>query len=191
VRLYRALHHDPKAASDQPGGLLYVPPQGNGRIDNPEAYRVFYVGDTRAGVCAEVFNWGKYRRQWSADMLRPPPFLPVSHRAIAWYDVEDETLICNLDDPRELLAQSLRPSTVITRNYAESQKWALRLFQQGKWRGLRWWSYHDARWASIGIWDLRCIRGYGSEPLSIDDEDLAEAARVLQIRVMRTKRHQK
>jgi hypothetical protein len=140
VRLYRALHHDPKAAPHQPGGLLCVPPQGNGRIDNPEAYRVFYVGDTRAGVSAEVFNWGKYRRQWSADMLRPPPFLPVSHRAIAWYDVNDETLICNLDDPRELLAQSLRSSTVITRNYAESQKWALRLFQQVKWRGLRWWS---------------------------------------------------
>jgi hypothetical protein len=177
----------PGAAPDEPGGALYVPPQGQGRLDDPEHYDVLYLGDTRTGVCAEVFNRGKYRRQWSRDMLRGTPKLPGSARAMAWYEISDRTPICNLDDPNQLVAQSLRPSQVITRDYAVSRTWALRLFRRKRWCGVRWWSYHDARWASFGLWDRGQIKTCGVQPLTLDDPNLAEAARVLDIRLLKSR----
>jgi hypothetical protein len=188
VRLYRVFYYVAGAAERDPGGVFFIPRQGRGRIDNPASYETLYVGDSRAGVCAEAFNRGKYRRQWSADMLRGLPILPGSVRAMAWYEFEDKkTQICNLDDPRELLARKLRPSLVATRDYSVSQTWALALFKQRRWSGARWWSYHDARWASFGLWKHRAI-AHGVEQLTIDNADLRLAADVLKIRVVGTHR---
>lgn len=187
MRLYRVFYYVADASEREPGGVFFIPPQGGGRIDNPGSYETLYLGDSRAGVCAEVFNRGKYRRQWSADMLRGLPILPGSARAFAWYDFDDKkTPICNLDDPQELLAQQLRPSLVATIDYRVSQTWALALFKQRRWSGARWWSYHDARWASFGLWKHRCT-AHGVEELTINDDDLRLAAEILKIRVVRTR----
>lgn len=184
MTLYRAFYHLPNAADHEPGGIFYVPRQGGGRIDNPALYETLYAGDSRAGACAEVFNRGKYRLQWSAEMLRGLPILPGSVRAMARYDFDDgKTAICDLDDPGELLAHSLRPSAVVTRDYVVSQAWALALFNKKRWAGVRWWSYHDARWASFGLWDCRCNAAV-VEPITIDDPDLQLAAEVLKIRIV-------
>ncbi len=184
MKLYRVFYYVASAAEREPGGVFFIPSQGGGRIDNPGSYDTLYVGDSRAGVCAEAFNRGKYRRQWSSDMLRGLPILPGSVRAMAWYEFDDKkSPVCNLDDPRELLAQTLRPSLVATRDYSVSQGWALALFRQRRWSGARWWSYHDARWASFGLWKHRCI-AHGVEELTIDDVDLGLAADVLKIRVV-------
>jgi hypothetical protein len=183
VRVYRVLAHDPTAAPTEPGGVLYIPPQGGGRADNPQTYKVRYVGDSPAGACAEAFNYGAYRQIWSEGMLRGIPALPNSRRVLAWYDLPDTLLpICDLDDPNELLAQELRPSTVITRDYQVSQAWALRLFDAHRWSGVRWWSYHDARWASMAIWDYLLVAQHGVEELTLRHPALQEAAHVLQIR---------
>ncbi|MGH7707130.1 MAG: RES family NAD+ phosphorylase [Vulcanimicrobiaceae bacterium] len=184
-RLYRVFSHDPNAAADEPGGVLFIPTQGGGRIDNPDLYAVRYLGDSPAGACAEVFNSGKYRQDWSSEMLRPHPKLPKRRRALAWFDLPDNAPICNLDDPRELTKQRMRPSRVIARDYATTQQWARKLFRQGRWDGVRWWSYHDARWASIGLWRNPKIVGYGIETLTIDHPALHEAADALQIRFKR------
>ena len=185
MRLYRVFYHLPDAADREPGGIFYVPQQVGGRIDNPALYETLYVGDSRAGACAEVFNRGKYRMQWSTEMLRGLPILPNSVRAMAWYEFADaNTPVCDLDDPAELLAQSLRPSRVVTRDYSVSQAWARALFKKERWSGVRWWSYHDARWASFGFWQYRCT-ARGVQPLTIDDPDLRQAAEVLKIRVVR------
>jgi hypothetical protein len=185
MKLYRVFYYVASAAEREPGGVFFIPSQGGGRIDNPRGYETLYLGDSRAGACAEVFNRGKYRRQWSRDMLRGLPILPGSVRAMAGYEFDDKkTPICNLDDPQELLAQKLRPSLVATREYGVSRGWALALFKQRRWSGARWWSYHDARWASFGLWKHRCI-AHGVEELTIDDADLRLAAEVLKIRVVR------
>jgi hypothetical protein len=185
--LYRALYYLAGAGDRDPGGVFYVPPQGGGRIDNPGSYDTLYVGDSRAGVCAEVFNRGKYRQQWSVEMLRGLPSLPGSVRALAWYDFDDATPICNLDDPAELSARALRPSLVATRDYEVSRAWALKLFDLRRWSGVRWWSYHDARWASLGLWNPVSL-AHGIEALTIDDADLQTAADILKIRLVHTRR---
>jgi hypothetical protein len=185
MRLYRVLYHVPGAAPNEPGGVFFIPHQGGGRIDNPADYDVLYAGDSQAGVCAEVFNRGKYRKEWKPEMLRGLPGIPSSRRVLAWYDVDDAAAICDLDDPRQLVARTMRPSHVITRDYARSQAWALRLFEEMRWAGVSWWSYHDARWTSVGLWQRTAITSFGFEDLTIDHPALIEAAGVLSIRVRR------
>lgn len=144
---------------------------------------MLYVGDTAAGACAAAFNRGKYRLQWSPDMLRPLPTNPRCVRALAWYDVDNATRIADLDDPRELIARALRPSGVITRDYSRTQAWALAIYHSNVVAGVRWWSYHDARWGSLGLWDLHGITDSGADPLDMEHPALSEAAEVLSIRV--------
>jgi len=43
---------------------------------------------------------------------------PAIQRINASYDVPDSTPICNLGAPKELVVRSLRPSNVISRDYA-------------------------------------------------------------------------
>jgi RES domain len=185
VRLYRVLLHDPNAAPHEPGGVLYVPPQqGGGRIDNPQAYRVLYVGDSPAGVCAEVFYRGAHRLKWTGDML---PLRRYAHlvRSLAWYDVAENAAIADLDDPHRLIEFNLRPSNVITRDYSQSQAWALRIFERGEFGGIAWWSFNDARWKSAGLWNLDLIVASGIEALTIDHPAFAEAAAILDIKLER------
>ena len=185
MRLHRVLYHIPGAAPTEPGGVLFIPRQGGGRIDNPPDYDVLYVGDSQAGVCAEVFTRGKYRKERTVEMLRGLPSIPASRRVLAWYEFDDAAAICNLDDPRQLVGRAMRPSQVITRDYARSQAWALRLFAETRWAGVSSWSYHDARWTSVGPWEHTAITNFGFEDLSIDHPALAEAAAVLSIRIRR------
>ncbi len=188
-RVYRVFAYDARAAPTEPGGVLYIPRQGNGRVDNPQAYQARYASDSPAGACAEVFNYGTYREIWSAAMLRGVPGLPNSRRALAWYDLrEDARPVCDLDDPRELAAQRLRPSRVITRDYHVSQAWALCLFEAEQWSGVRWWSYHNARWSSMALWDGAIIAAHGIEELTLEHPALQEAAEVLRIRFKSSRR---
>ncbi len=185
MRLYRVLLHDSNAAPDEPGGVLYIPAQqGGGRIDNPQQYRVLYVGDSPAGACAEVFYRGAHRLKWTADML-PLRRYPDLVRSLAWYDVAHDAAIVDLDDPHRLIEFGLRPSNVITRDYSQSQNWSLRIFDRGEFSGIAWWSFNDARWKSAGLWDVTIVRESGIEPLTIDHPALAEAAAILDIKLER------
>jgi len=184
VRLYRVLLHDPEAVPAEPGGLLYLPAQGGGRIDNPTHYNVLYVGDSPAGVCAEVFYRGAHRIKWTASML-PLRRYPHLIRSLAWYELADTAPICNIDDPKTLLEFDLRPSQIITRDYTQSQAWALRLFQTDRFIGTSWWSFNDARWKSAGLWQTDDIANMGVDVLTIDHPALAEAASVLDVRIER------
>lgn len=185
MRLYRVVSYIPGAAPNERGGVLFIPAQSGGRIDNPADYQTLYLGNSQAGVCAEVFNRGKYRNEWMPEMLRGLPDVPASVRVLAWYDVEDAAPTCDLNDPNELVARTLRPSNVITRDYTQSQKWALRIFGEMRWVGVNWWSYHDARWASVGLWNREVITDQGFAELTIDHPAIVEAANVLSIRIRR------
>lgn len=180
--LYRVLPFLAKAAPRQPGGALYVPPQGGGRIDNPELYSVLYLSDAAAGAVAEAF--GRFP-EWTAALLRGSQALPGRVRAIASYHLADEEPLCDLDDPERLRALRLRPSDVVSRDYLRTRRWARRIFEQREWAGVRWWSYYDPRWTSIGLWKFDRLALLSVTALRLDDAAVAEAGRTISRRILR------
>ncbi len=166
---------------DQPGGALYTPPQGNGRADNPDHYSAFYAGDAEAGAMAEAF--GRFP-EWSETMLRASPALPGSRRAIATFSLPDDTPICDLDDPAQLTALSMRPSQVVSRDYATTQAWALAIFRHNRWQGVKWWSYYDPRWFSLALWAQADLSPSDIRVIALNDRALVQAADILTRRIV-------
>jgi hypothetical protein len=105
------------------------------------------------------------------DRMFARPDLPGSTRAIATYEVRPDVEIFDLDDADALSRLGLRPSQVVTREREVTQRWALAIYDEGKWGGVRWWSYYDPRWYSCAVWDLGTLEVHpGSiRPLTIDD----------------------
>jgi hypothetical protein len=181
VILYRVFPFLASAATDEPGGALYVPPQGSGRIGNPHLYSVLYLSNVAAGAIAEAF--GRFP-EWTAAILGGSPSLPRSVRAIAHYRLPDDARICNLDDPEQLRELGLRPSEVVSRDYASTQAWARRIYERGTWIGVRWWSYYEPQWASIGLWDIRALALEEVRPLRLDHPEMIEASRTIVRRIV-------
>jgi len=154
-RLYRVFPWLENVPSGSPGHALYVAhPQGNGRTDNPDHYLTLYASDHREGAIGEAFG---NHAIWTPDLLEGPPSLPGSRRALATLDASAAQLI-DLDDPRSLVERDLRPSGVVTRDRDRTQQWALRIFNEGKWHGSRWWSFHNPDWGSFGLWSLDKVK---------------------------------
>lgn len=178
MHLFRVLPWLEGASLSEPGHALYVPPvQGKGRIDNPKRYRVLYASDVPGGAVGEAFaNFDV----WTDLHLAGPPWLPGSRRALAVYDMQGQIL--DLDDAQALLERALRPSHVVIRDRMVTQRWALHIFEEGRWHGVRWWSRHDARWGAYGLWNLEGLRVVQVEPLTRDHPAVIEAQRLLRRR---------
>jgi hypothetical protein len=184
MKLYRVFPWIEKAAVHEPGGVFFVPPQGTGRIDNPDHYGVLYASDSAAGSIAETFNRNPYGMHWTPRMLRPR--LPGAVTALAEITPRvPDSFLCDLDKPQQLVTQTLRPSNVITRERTATQAWALGIFEQQRFAGVRWWSYHESHWGSIGLWDIQLLLDsiVTMRPLSLDDDSLQEAAKTLSISI--------
>jgi hypothetical protein len=178
MRLYRVFPWLETAGTNEPGHPLYVPvPQGTGRVDNPEHYRVLYASDAPEGAVAERFG---NHAIWTDALLAGPPFLPGSTRALGTYEADLEAL--DLDDARNLLDLELRPSQVVTRDRGVTQAWALRVYRTERWDGVRWWSYWDPGWGSFGIWRPDSFETTSVEPLR-RDHPAVEGARAVLARV--------
>jgi hypothetical protein len=175
--LYRVFPFLSRAGPGEPGGALYLPPsQGGGRLNNPDLYSVFYASSTEAGAVAEAF--GRFP-EWTPAILEGSPSLPGSSGAIAHYRLAETAPICDLDDPTQLVSLGLRPSEVVSRDYARTREWAARIHRQGGWVGVRWWSYYDPRWSSFGLWDLAGVSLLHVRTLRLDDAAILEAAHVI------------
>jgi hypothetical protein len=161
---------------------LYIPPQGAGRLDNPSAYSVLYLSDSAQGAIAEAF--GRFP-EWVTGMLDGVPGLPGSGRGIARCHLKEETAVCNLDDPARLTELGLRPSEVVSRDYVDTKAWALRIYRQNVWAGIRWWSYYNPVWSSFGLWNTEHLTLESITPLRMDNTDLLEASRAIARRVIR------
>lgn len=178
MRLYRLFPWLASAAEGEPGHALYVPePSGAGRADNPSRYGTLYFSDAPAGAVAEAFGGLKI---WIARMFVRPD-LPRSVRALATYDSSRDLRIFDLDNADALKSLGLRPSQVVTREREVTQRWALAIYEEGKWGGVRWWSYYDPRWYSYAIWDTEALasRLVAVQPLTLDSAAVAEAAEIL------------
>ena len=130
------------------------PSTGANRVDNPGAYDPLYLGDDPLCAVAEAFGWAP---RWNAGLLRGAPSLPGSVRALVAYYLRDDAAVCDLDDADRLAAFALRPSHVVTRDRAVTQAWALELFDTGAFAGVRWWSYYNPDWGSVGLWDVSAL----------------------------------
>jgi RES domain len=183
--LYRVFPFVPSAAADEPGGALYVPPQGSGRLDNPDLFSVLYLGDSPAGAIAEAF--GRFP-EWTPAILEGAPGLPGSVRALGCYRLPETIRLCDLDDPEQLRALALRPSQVVSRSYDATRAWARQIYHQHAWAGVRWWSYYDPRWAGIGLWSIKDLTVENVRPLQFDDPTLIEASRTIVRRIKAERR---
>lgn len=179
--LHRVFPYVARAAVDEPGGALYVPPQGGGRLDNPGTYSILYLSDAPAGAIAEAF--GRFP-EWSAAILEGAPTLPGSARALARFHLPDAASVCNLDDPALLKTLGLRPSDIVSRDYARSRAWARKIYEQRTWVGARWWSYYDSQWASFGLWDITLLKLDEVRLLRLDDPALLETGRTIARRIV-------
>lgn len=65
--------------------------------------------------------------------------------------------MCDLDDAHRLADLDLRPSRVVTRDRATTQGWARALFDTGAFAGVRWWSYYNPDWGSVGLLDAAAL----------------------------------
>lgn len=112
-------------------------------------------------------------------MLGEAPGLPGSHRCLVTYAVPDDLAILDLDDARALLRRRLKPSQVVTRDRAVTQAWALRIHGEGGHAGVRWWSYYNPDWGSIGLWDRERIEVGDVTPLTRESPELETARQLL------------
>ncbi len=78
----------------------------------------------------------------------------------------------------------LRPSEIVSRDYARTRAWARRIFDEGVWAGVRWWSYYSPDWASFGIWNLAGLRVKDVQPLTLEDPDVLLASRIIARRIV-------
>jgi len=179
--LYRVFPYLPGAHPLAPGGALHIPSQGGGRFDNPDLYSVFYAGSAEAGAVAEAF--GRFP-EWTPAILQGSPALPGSFRAIGRYTLSTTVRVCDLDDTAQLAALGLKPSDVVSRDYARTRAWARRIYLDGSWVGLRWWSYYDPRWFSFAIWNLAQVSVASVRRLRLDDAVVLDAARTISRRII-------
>jgi hypothetical protein len=163
VKLFRVCPHDPSAPRGTPGHPLFVPAiQGAGRLDNADLYEVLYVADAPEAAVAERFG---NLAVWTDAMLAPPRSLSRGAMSLVEYDAE-KVRVQDLDDASELVRLSLRPSEVVTRDRARTQRWAAGIWRENRWDGIRWWSYYASHWGSFGLWTHSKLRVSSVTPLS-------------------------
>lgn len=188
LTFYRVFPFLSNSTEEEPGHPLYLPPQGGGRLDNPDIYSVLYLSNSAAGAIAEAF--GRFP-EWTPALLEGSPSLPGSVRAIARFHTEQSISICDLDDPDQLRALGLKPSDVVSRDYSRTREWARKIFSQNQWSGVRWWSYYDPKWVSIGLWDISPLVVEEVRPLQLDDAALLEASQTIARRIVGPRRERK
>jgi RES domain len=183
VTLYRAFAWNRAAAGDRPDAPLWFPRifQGDGRHDNPDVYGCLYLSDRPVSCLVEQLAAFRGQRLTAALLRRRG--LPL---ALATIHLQDRAVILDLDDPRVLRRERLRPSLVATRQREVTQPQALALYRRHpRAAGLRWWSTWEARWINITLFDRAAplLRAEEIHELTLDHPVVIEAADVFGLRV--------
>jgi hypothetical protein len=178
--LHRVFPRDPRAAPSEPGGSLFWPRglQGYGRHDNPELYACIYASEERISPVAEVLAPFRGAGEVAAGMLERSG-RPL---ALATFELPDDEQLVDLDEPRTLAAERLRPSQVATRRRPLTQGQAAALFEKHeRAAGLRWWSSLESLWINVTLFDRAegVAAARDIEPLTPRSQAVLEAAAVL------------
>ncbi|GAC1434546.1 MAG: hypothetical protein NVSMB51_01970 [Solirubrobacteraceae bacterium] len=179
--IWRVVPWEPRARANARGGALWIPRelQGRGRHDNPELYGCLYASETAPGAIAEALSAYRGSGPLTPALLRRGGHaLGLARLRI----LPAEGGLLELDEPRVLVRERLRPSQVATRRRAVTQAWAARLWGEHRAApGLRWWSTLEAEWGNVTLWDraLARLRCEAVEPLAIGMAPLREAADLL------------
>ena len=182
--LHRCFPLSARARADAADGPLWFPRplQGEGRHDNPDVYGCLYLADRPLSPVVEQLAAFRGQRL-SASLLRRRG-LPL---ALAEIEFDDDATLIDLDDPRTLGREGLKPSLVATRQRDITQPQALELYRRHPGAaGLRWWSAWEAQWANVTIFDraasaLRLLR---TQVLTLEHPVVIEAAEKFALRIV-------
>jgi len=172
--LHRCLPWDERARSRSPGGALWFarPFQGDGRHDNPDVYGCLYASDTETAAVVEQL--APFRGSLFRSGMLVQRGLPL---AVAALDLADDQPLLDLDEPRVLARERLRPSLVATLDRTVTQPQALELYRNHPdTAGLRWWSTFESLWANVTLFDRARTRLRLREVRRLAPDDLAVAA---------------
>ncbi|MEA2445216.1 MAG: hypothetical protein QOJ12_2508 [Thermoleophilales bacterium] len=176
--VHRALPLDPRAGHAEPGGPLWFPRQlqGHGRHDNPDLYGCLYVSEEPISCIAE--RLAPFRGGRLEPSLLAQGGLPLG---LASIEMPEGGSVIDLDDPRRLAREKLRPSTVATRDRTATQGYAADLHERYEPHALRWWSTLEASWANLTLFDRVAPRlsVAGVRVLAPDDPEVRAAADAL------------
>ena len=180
--LYRCFGWLTKADSHEPGGALYLPRdhQGAGRHDNPDLYGALYLSESPVGAVAEQLARFRGIRALEERHLRRFG-RPLALASFAL----DEGVLVDLDDPKILQRQRLRPSEVATGHRPVTQRQAAALFGlPAAPAGLRWWSSLEASWLNVTLFDraLGALRLGPVRELTLSDPEVRDATDFLGLR---------
>ena len=161
------------------GGALWFPRmlQGSGRHDNPLLYGCLYLSEEPVSPVVEQLAGLRGTELGPDDLVRHR--LPL---ALAAVEVGLGTALVDLDEPRVLVEESLRPSAVATRDRSRTQTDAVRLYERHPAAGgLRWWSTFESQWANVTLFDRAAdaVRLDDVHALALADDVVSEAARFL------------
>jgi hypothetical protein len=155
--------------------------QGRGRHDSPETYGCLYVSEEAVSAVVE-----RLAALVGTDLAAPDLVRGGLPLALASISLPDERLVLDLDEPRVLSEEGLRPSSVATYERARTRADAETLFDRHPGAaGLRWWSTFESRWANVTLFD-RAADLLGVEDvqrLTVDDPVVGEAAHFLGLAV--------
>jgi len=183
VILWRCFAWSPRARADEQDGPLWFPRlfQGDGRHDNPDAYGCLYLADREASCAVEQL--ARFRTQRLQPALLRRRGMPL---ALAAIELEDSAEVLDLDEPRTLTRERLRPSAVATRRREVTQPQALALHRaRPQVVALRWWSTFEALWSNYTVFDrgAATLVARDVRELTIEDSAVVEAADLLGLRI--------
>ena len=168
------------AAASERGGAAWFPRdlQGRGRHDNPLLYGCLYASEVEVSTVVEQLarfvGRGRVRDRWLVRGGR--------RLTLAGIELSDSARLVDLDDPRVLAAEALRPSVVATGDRAQTQVAAAKLFDEhGDSAGIRWWSTFESSWINVTLFDRTesGLRLREEHPLTVFDRVVREAAEFL------------
>jgi hypothetical protein len=182
VILYRCFPWDREAAPQARGGALWFPRrlQGDARHDAPELYGCLYASEEPVSAVVELL--ARFRGTRLRAGLLSLGGLPA---AIAALQLADRAAVVDLDEPRVLTAERLRPSRVVSRDRATTQADARALHARRPGAAaVRWWSTFEPRWPNLTVFDRAAehLAVRGVRALSLEDDVVVEAARYLGLR---------
>ena len=180
--LFRCFPWDRSVEATARGGAVWFPRmlQGRGRHDAPERYGCLYVSEEAVSAVVE-------RLAALAGTDLAPPDLVRGGLPLALASVSlGKGLILDLDEPRVLSEEGLRPSLVATHERARTQADAEALFDgHPDAAGIRWWSTFESQWANVTLFD-RAVGRLDVEDvrsLTLGDPVVGEAAHFLGLEV--------